>query len=97
MSPPAAAREFNRWAEAFDRTWNDPDSIDGLWCPTCSTPALNLVYVVDELEASHGMFAFWCGACLTGFPPGVGPVAGGARRIRRGEESVPNYRLVVDE
>lgn len=96
MTPPAVAREFDRWAEAFDRAWSDPRLVDEMECPTCGVSALHLVYVLDELEASHGMFAFWCDACLTGFPPGMGPVARGAQRVRRGEERVPNYRLVVD-
>ncbi len=96
MSRQATSREFERWVEAFDQAWQEPLAVARLACPTCSALDLHLVYVVDEPDAPHGMFAFWCGNCLTGFPPNMGPVPVGAQRVRRGEEDVPNYRLVVD-
>jgi hypothetical protein len=96
MSGPTSS-ELDRWADAFDSAWNDPQIVSNLKCPTCSAEGeLHLLYVLDDVEASHGMFAFWCAVCLTGFPPGIGMVPEGAQRFRRGEESVPNYRLAVD-
>lgn len=96
MSRPTPS-ELNLWADAFDSAWNDPEIVPSLACPTCSTGGqLHLLYVLEEVDAAHGMFAFWCAACLTGFPPGVGLVPQGAQRVRRGEENVPNYRLAVD-
>jgi hypothetical protein len=94
--PAEAAREFQLWCETFDRAWKDPHLLDELECPSCGSGGLNLLYILDDLGAPNGMFAFWCGACLTGFPPGIGPVPDGAQRIRRGDERVPNYRLITD-
>lgn len=96
MNTPAEAREFERWSETFDRAWREPRLLNEMECPSCGSRALNLLYILQDLDASHGMFAFWCDVCLTGFPPGMGTVPDEAQRVRRGEERVPNYRLVVD-
>ena len=97
MSKSTQECEFDRWSDAFDRAWEDPGSITEMECPSCGSRSLNLLYVVEADGAVDGMYAFWCYQCLRGFPPGFGPIPEGARSVRRGEESVPNYELVVDE
>ncbi len=96
MSDASGTHEFEAWARTFDQAWAAPEALGQLTCPNCSEQRLNLIYVLEDPDAAAGMFAFWCGGCMTGFPPGMGPVPLGARRVRRGEEDVPNYRLVVE-
>jgi hypothetical protein len=92
----AAVREFDQWDAVFTRAWKNPRKVGRMRCPACGSRALNLVYVLAELDATRGRFAFWCGDCLTGFPPNTGSVPEGAERVVHGEERVPNYRLVMD-
>lgn len=92
-----SASEWDEWADVFDFAWQHPQTTASLKCPNCATVGeLHLLYVLEEVDASHGMYAFWCSACLVGFPPGIGPVPLGAPRVRRGDEDVPDYRLAVD-
>ncbi len=96
MSDIAGTRGYEIWTRTFDEAWADPGALAKIACPTCSERRINLVYVAEDLDAAAGMFAFWCDACLTGLPPGMGPIPPDAQRVRRGEEDVPNYRLVVE-
>lgn len=88
--------EWVRWAAAFDEAWLAAQSVHQMHCPTCGCRQLQLVYVIDDPSAADGMFAFWCDACLTGHPPGFGPLPEGVRRVRREEANIPNYRVVVE-
>jgi hypothetical protein len=92
----AAGGELDRWDAVFGRAWKNPRKVGGLRCPACGSRALNLLYVLDELDAPRGMSAFWCGDCLTGLPPNPRSVPEGAERVVRGEERVPDYRVVTD-
>lgn len=68
--------ELDRWADAFDSAWNSPQTVSNLRCPTCSVGGeLHLLYVLDEVEASHGMFCVlvWC--VFNGAPAGRGKSA----------------------
>jgi hypothetical protein len=80
------------WWAAFDRVWHDPSAAGDVACPVCGEVGVHFVYVMDDLADERGMPALWCGACLTGLPPGTGPVPLGAVRVRRGSEQIPNYR-----
>jgi hypothetical protein len=88
--------EFTRWAVAVNEAWRAPRSVDQMHCATCGSQELQLIYLIDNPAASDGMFAFWCDACLTGHPPGIGPIPDGARRVRREDARIPDYRLLVE-
>jgi hypothetical protein len=88
--------EFAQWSATFNEACLAPRSVDPMRCPTCGSHEFQLIYLIDDPVESYGMFAFWCDACLTGHPPGIGPIPDGARRVRHEDARIPDYRLVIE-
>lgn len=97
MSNDGAQGEHSLWMAAFDIAWREPGKIAELSCPRCTTKALQLVYGTPTRGATQGLFAFWCGACMHGIPPGFGPVPPGAAAAPIESMGVPDYRAVVPD
>ena len=97
MSSRRGRSQYDRWADAFDQAWRDPSRVSSIECPSCGSLTLRLVYILDSDGVAEGMYAFWCGTCLRGFPPGFGSLPSGALTVNRGQKLVPNYLVVVDD
>jgi len=82
------------WLNAYDRVCQHPELLHELPCPNCGDKNLNLVFLAFSSAAGAVSPAFWCGTCLYGMPPARALLPGWARAVPRGEENVPNYRIV---
>ncbi|MER5478643.1 hypothetical protein ABT026_16975 [Streptomyces sp. NPDC002734] len=56
---------------------------------------LQLIFIVDDMRDGSGMSVFWCNSCLSGLAPNRAPLPPAGRRVLRGSEEVPNFRLVA--
>lgn len=85
------------WIRDYEWACDNPTAIEKLPCRNCGSYALRLIFVVDQMQAEDGMAVFWCGSCQRGLIPLRAPLPEGGTMVLRGQESVPNYNLVIDD
>ncbi|GAA1559262.1 hypothetical protein GCM10009741_75350 [Kribbella lupini] len=88
---------YDRWLDAYEAAYRDQGALQRLACPTCGEVALQLVFVIDAYGDGRATSAFWCKKCLWGIAPNSTSVPSSATAVLRGEEEVPDYRLVLDD
>lgn len=86
---------YESWLAAYNRAYQSPRDTGSIVCPSCGARSLRLVFVVDEPEATISVVAFWCDSCVRGLMPNRAQVPAGGCRAFRGEEDIPDYRLVI--
>jgi hypothetical protein len=93
-----AESEFSRWLNTYEDLYENPSDLLITPCPNCGVVGqLNLIFVVRGNDAETGLATFWCDACLVGLIPLRAPLPPDADIVTRGQEKVPNYRLVVPD
>jgi hypothetical protein len=88
---------FERWLDAFESAYQNPQAVSAVACPACGHQALTMVFVVEEAGETRAIVAFWCNDCLRGLPANTTVVPQGTQAVVRGTESIPNYDLVPDD
>jgi len=89
--------DYERWMDAFDHAWHQPQETSTLPCPCCSAKAVTLVYIIHSVDDRTGMSAFWCNECLHGAPPNTGHLPEDFIGTLSGEEKVPNYSVITPD
>lgn len=92
----ASRSAFSLWIEEYERAYADPGSVSRQICPSCGKEDLHLLFVVDGADTESTTAIFWCDSCMQGLMPNRALIPPSGKRVQRGAETVPNYRLVVD-
>lgn len=86
---------YERWLVACAEAIDEPDAFATRPCPSCSSPSLNLAFVVMSRDETMGIPCFWCDACLQGTFVCRALIPEGARRVPKNQrDTMPNYRVV---
>lgn len=89
--------QFEAWVASYEDAWRDPSVVPAARCPSCGEASLRLMFVVEQMDAESGTAIFWCGSCLRGLMPTKAPVPNAGVAVIRGDEEMPNYRIVADD
>jgi hypothetical protein len=85
------------WVDAYEVAYANPRGVSHQHCPSCGQSALTLLFILDPPGTDHGTSVFWCSHCLRGLAPNRAPVPAHGMVVKRGQETVPNYSLVLEK
>jgi len=91
-----ATPDFSQWLDTYEYLYEDPSKLPDTPCPDCGVRGkLRLIFVTGGSDPDTVLAEFWCDACLVGLIPLRAPLPPHGELVKRGEEVVPDYRLVV--
>jgi hypothetical protein len=90
--------DFAQWLDAYEHLYETPSDLPVTPCPHCGVVGqLRLLFVLRDEGDETAQADFWCDACLVGMMPLRAPLPTDGEIVRRGQEDVPDYRLVVPD
>jgi hypothetical protein len=90
-----AGGELERWLDAYEAACS-AGGAQGIACPGCASPSLDLVFVTFGSSGFSVMPAFWCSGCLRGLLPSRASLPSWASAVPWEAAGIPQYAMVPE-